>query len=228
MPGGGSIQGMITQYRQNMSLLRRTKLFKKKRPFRSINPEDINIPKTETKTKKATKEQLEIIKKQIIKQGRKDRFFQIVIFAGSIILFSFIAYQVYSIISTSNSNEILKKEQLRKRQDQEKNETYINLIVAGDKNLKENKWNNAILYYNEASELFPNGYESKYRLALAMTYRCQHKKVNCKKTKTLIDSLIKDFPKKSELYELRASYYYIFGDSIKAELDYKTIDKLFD
>ena len=129
-------------------------------------------------------------------------------------------------ISESNKNEILNQQELQTSQALEKYNNYIELITGGDKYLKQNSWSNALLYYTEALELFPQDYDAKYRIALVLTYKCQSKNKNCNDAKIILDSLINVYPEKSELFELRASYYYILGDSLKAEQDYNTIDKL--
>lgn len=223
---GGSIQDMIVRYRYNMNQLRRKNRFKKERTFRNINPEDIKIPNTKIKTKKATKEQLEKIKKRTIREEKKEKYVQITLLLVSIVLFSFLVFKIYSRISESNKNEILNQQQLQTSQALEKYNNYIELITGGDKYLKQNLWSNALLYYTEALELFPQDYDAKYRIALVLTYKCQSKNKNCNDAKIILDSLINVYPKKSELFELRASYYYILGDSLKAEQDYNTIDKL--
>jgi len=101
-----------------------------------------------------------------------------------------------------------------------KTEKYLFLITDGDNWLKQNHWHNAIFQYKEAVKLFPSDSDAHYRLALAYTYRCQAEQLNCANAIAQIEELIISQPNNADLYALRASLHYTYGDTVLAAHDY--------
>ncbi|OAD43420.1 hypothetical protein [Polaribacter atrinae] len=196
MAGGGSIQGMRTSLSNNKRLLRKKSLFRPERTFLSLKSEYIKSAGGEIVLKKATKAQLRTIRLKIIKE-RERKFYTICI--TLLVLLSIIGLVTYNV---SQNNNVTKAD-VEKIQLKDKAERSLVYILKGDNWLKERSWHNAIFEYEIANKILPNDYVINHRLANAYSLRCENEFKDCLKGKKLVDRLIKQFPQKTELLELR-------------------------
>jgi len=200
MGGEGNMQHMINTLRNNRSLLRKKSMFKRDNSFLSAKKEYYKAAQGKIDLKKATKEELSILRKKIIKQRRTENirvWITILVLAISIILFSFY------ISNKINKNKIERIEQAEENYLHENFNEYTYLIEEGDKWIEKKNWNNAIYRYAKAVELFPNEFEANYRLALAYSYSCQFENKNCEIGIELTNKLLKYFPDENNLIVLK-------------------------
>jgi len=200
MGGEGNMQHMINTLRNNRSLLRKKSMFKRDNSFLSAKKEYYKAAQGKIDLKKATKEELSILRKKIIKQRRTENirvWITILVLAISIILFSFY------ISNKINKNKIERIEQAEENYLHENFNEYTYLIEEGDKWIEKKNWNNAIYRYGKAVELFPNKFEANYRLALAYSYSCQFENKNCEIGIELTNKLLKYFPDENNLIVLK-------------------------
>ena len=196
MAGGGSIQGMRTSLSNNKRLLRKKSLFRPERTFLSLKSEYIESAGGEIALKKATKAQLRAIRLKIIKEKERE-FYAICI--SLLVLLSIIGLVSYN----SSQNNKVDKAAIEKALLKDKVERSLTYILKGDNWLKERSWHNAIFEYEIANKILPNDYAINHRLANVYSLRCENEFKDCKKGKKLVDRLIKQFPKKTELLELK-------------------------
>ncbi|WP_282073219.1 hypothetical protein [Polaribacter atrinae] len=196
MAGGGSIQGMRTSLSNNKRLLRKKSLFRPERTFLSLKSEYIESAGGEIALKKATKSQLRAIRLKIIKEKERE-FYTICI--TLLVLLSIIGLVTYNISQNNN----IDKAEVEKTQLKDKAKRSLVYILKGDNWLKERSWHNAIFEYEIVNKILPNDYVINHRLANAYSLRCENEFKDCLKGKKLVDRLIKQFPQKTELLELR-------------------------
>ena len=187
---------MRTSLSNNKKLLRKKSLFRPERTFLSLKSEYIESAGGEIALKKATKAQLRAIRLKIIKE-KENEFYAICI--TLIVLLSIIGLVTYNV---SQNNNVAKAE-VEKTLLKEKVERSLTYILKGDSWLKERSWHNAIFEYEIANKILPNDYVINHRLANAYSFRCENEFKDCKKGKKLVDRLIKQFPEKTELLELK-------------------------
>jgi hypothetical protein len=196
LAGGGSIQGMRTSLSNNKRLLRKKSLFRPERTFLSLKNEYIESAGGEKALKKATKTQLRAIRLKIRKEKEKEFY---VISISLLVLLFIIGLVSYNI----SQNNKVDKAAIEKALLKDKVEKSLTYILKGDSWLKERSWHNAIFEYEIANKILPNDYVINHRLANAYSLRCENEFKDCKKGKKLVDRLIKQFPEKTELLELK-------------------------
>jgi len=199
MGGGGSIQGMNNSLNNNKKLLRKKSLFKKERSFLNLKRAYFKAAEGEINVRNATKEQLAAIRKKVLNQRRRENRILTAIASSVILLTSFLLYPHIS-AAVKNPPSTNNAEQVHSAQDTEDFNFYIS---EGDKYLKQSKWHNAVFQYKKAVELFPSEYDGMYRLAYAQVYRCRNTGVNCISGRELVDKLLKSYPDKKELIDLK-------------------------
>ncbi len=190
MAGGGSIQGMIVSLRNNKNLLR------PKRSFLNQRKEFLKAAKGEVNLRKASKEELELFRKKIYGQRKRQRKIDLVIWSvvGVTILFGTLSL-------TKTLNDQIKDS--KKGVLHIKMNNYLELIEDGDHWLTKRKWHNAIFQYKKALEIFPKEYDINYRLTYALCLRCEADFTYCKEAKDKLDELLLQYPNRNELLELR-------------------------
>jgi len=225
MGWGGSALHMIISYRNNMKMLRKLPIFKHKRTYLQSRKKYEGAAKG-LNLKTASKEELAAIRDRIVRQQRKQTVIAttILIIAGIMGLVLFVQFRE----TLRQDEEILANMPIPEKQEQEykTKKKYLFYINDGDEWLQLNNWHNAIYQFKMAIELYPTDYQARYRLALAYTYRCQDEKENCKEAHELMANLMTEHPEDVKLYRLRASYYYMTGDTARALADYETVDLL--
>ena len=196
MAGGGSIQGMRTSLSNNKRLLRKKSLFRPERTFLSLKNEYIESAGGEKALKKATKAQLRAIRLKIIKEKEKEFYAICITLLVLLFIIGLVSYNV-------SQNNKVDKAAIEKALLKDKVERSLVYILKGDNWLKERSWHNAIFEYEIANKILPNDYVINHRLANAYSFRCENEFKDCKKGKKLVDRLIKQFPEKTELLELK-------------------------
>ncbi|GAA3521328.1 hypothetical protein GCM10022393_39590 [Aquimarina addita] len=200
--GGGSIQAMITSLSNNKKLLRSKRLFKKERTFLNIKKEYLNATEGKLNLKKASKEELQRIRKKIIKERRKENKIVIVI---AIIITSIMIYFTVNIIQQNNYEIKNQKTLVFKKKEKE----FLILVNKGDEWFEKGKWYNSIFYYEKAKKIFQKNYEINYRLVRSYSYQCESEFKNCREAKKLVDKLLLMFPdKEKELLEIKGKLEY--------------------
>jgi len=201
MGGEGSIQSMITSLRNNRILLRKKSMFKRDRTFLSTRKEYYKAAKgKQIELKKASKEELHLIRNKIIKQRKIERITTLSVVIGFIITVIIISFYI------SHKQNIKKNKEVEIEKENYLHENineYSYLIEEGDNWIDKKNWNNAIYRYKQAVDLFPNEFEASYRLALAYSYSCIFENENCAIGITLTDRLIKYYPDDPKLQELK-------------------------
>lgn len=190
MAGGGSIQGMIISLRNNKHLLR------PKRSFLNQRKEFLKAAKGEINLKKATKQELELLRKEIYQERKRQRKIDVTIWSCIGIILLSIG------ILLTNTLKVQIQESEKVSYDI-KMANYLQLIEEGDEWLTKRSWNNAIFQYKKALEIFPEEYDIHYRLTYAFCLSCEADFKNCNKAKEKLDKLLLQYPNKSELLELR-------------------------
>lgn len=202
MIGGGSIQGMITSLSNNKNLLRSKRLFKKERTFLNIKKEYLKASEGKLNLKKASKEELQQIRKKIIKERRKENM---VLISIAIVITSVIFYFTINVIQ-QNYIDIKNQQTLEFKK---KEKEFLLLINKGDEWFEKGKWHNSIFYYEKAKEIFQKNYEINYRLVRSYSFQCESEFKNCHDAKKLLDKLFLMFPdKKKELLEIKGKLEY--------------------
>ncbi|MBW1294787.1 hypothetical protein [Aquimarina litoralis] len=195
--GGGSIQGMITSLSNNKKLLRSKKLFKKERTFLNIKKDSLKTSKGKLNVKKASKEELEQIRKKIKKQKRKENAILICI---AVVITSFMTYFTFNLIQENT----IDKEYIQTLKFKEKEKDFLILIGKGDEWFEKGKWSNSIFYYKQAKEIFAKNYDINYRLVRSYSFLCENEFKNCHDTKELLENLFVLFPEKeTELLKIK-------------------------
>jgi len=204
MGGEGSIQHMINSLRNNRNLLRKKSIFKKERTFLSTKKEYYKAAQEgEVELKKATKEELILLREKIIKQRKIESIRSWVIVL--IVMTPLILLGINASYNTS-------KEEIQHLETENENyliehiNDYTYYLEEGDKWIEKKNWNNATYRYEQAVKLFPDEYEANYRLALSYCYSCSYKNKNCEKGRTLTNQLLKSYPEDSKLLELKTIF----------------------
>lgn len=179
-----------------ISLRNNKKLLRPKRAFLNQRKEFLKAAKGEVNLRKASKEELELFRKKIYKERKKQRKIDIVIWSviGAILIFA-------TIILTNTMAEDIRDSE--KEKFHIKMNDYLKLIENGDEWLTERRWHNAIFDYKKALEIFPKEYDVNYRLTYALCLRCEAEFTNCKEAKNKLDELLLQYPNRNELLELK-------------------------
>lgn len=224
MGGENSILDMIIRYRNNMNLLRTTRFGKSGNRFRQARKAYYRAASGKLDFKKATPEQLEAIRQKIRKQHRNNA---LVFISLLVITMPFIGFGIYKMVSSARSYNLraFEKDELQKKTKSEKIAYYIS---TGDSLFRLNDWAAAYYFYFQSRKLEPNTYSIEYRLALAKTSECIHKRKGCQEADDRLEMLIQIFPDSADLYKLRISKAYALGDTAAALGDFEILDRLID
>ena len=150
----------------------------------------------EVNLRKASKEELELFRKNIYKERKRQRKRDIAIWSGIGVILLFATV----LLTKTLTEEIRDSEKERLNT---KMNNYLKLIEDGDEWLTQRRWHNAVFQYEKALEIFPKEYDINYRLTYALCLRCEADFTNCKEAKNKLDKLLLEFPNRSELLELR-------------------------
>ncbi len=151
-------------------------------------------------------EELKIFKEKIQRKAHKKRkkerliWFILILITLAFIVTNFVtsnSTQKQEIQTTVTAEDIFLNKNLNE---------YVYLIDEGDKWIEKRNWNNAIYRYQQAIDLFPENFESNYRLALAYSYSCKFQNKNCSEGDKLTSRLLKYFPEKEILKQLKSNF----------------------
>ena len=205
MGGEGSMKAMIDSLRNNKKLLRNKSRFTKERSFLNLKETDLKGASGKRRFKPYSKEAIKKIKAKFQRKRKQEK----VLFAFLGLLF----FLLFIFIGTFLIKEVLQEQNDRKQLNIQKQEqAYLKHIAFGDRWFSESNWHNAIFYYKKALELYPNDYDSSYRLLQAYGQNCEKELEDCAKAKDLLDELLVKFSdKKSELTQLKEVLNYEYG-----------------
>ncbi len=206
MFGGGSAQGMKKSLSNNKKLLRSKRLFQKEQTFLNIKKEYLKATKGKVDLKKASKEELQQIRKKIIKERRKENR---VLIGIAIVIASVMIYFTINVIQQNNKDSKNLLENAQVLQFKKLERQFLLQIDKGDEWFEKGKWHNSIFYYKKAKEIFPKNYEINYRLVRSYSFECESEFKNCHDAKNLLDKLFLMFPdKEKELLEIKGKLEY--------------------
>ena len=205
MGGEGSMKAMIDSLRNNKKLLRNKSRFTKERSFLNLKETDLKGASGKPRFKPYSKEAIKKIKAKFQRKRKQEK----VLFAFLGLLF----FLLFIFLGTFLIKEVLQEQNDRKQLNIQKQEqAYLKHIAFGDRWFSESNWHNAIFYYKKALELYPNDYDSSYRLLQAYGQNCEKELEDCAKAKDLLDELLVKFSdKKSELTQLKEVLNYEYG-----------------
>ena len=205
MGGEGSMKAMIDSLRNNKKLLRNKSRFTKERSFLNLKETDLKGASGKPRFKPYSKEAIKKIKAKFQRKRKQEK----VLFAFLGLLF----FLLFIFIGTFLIKEVLQEQNDRKQLNIQKQEqAYLKHIAFGDRWFSESNWHNAIFYYKKALELYPNDYDSSYRLLQAYGQNCEKELEDCAKAKDLLDELLVKFSdKNSELTQLKEVLNYEYG-----------------
>jgi len=205
MGGEGSMKAMIDSLRNNRKLLRNKSRFTKERSFLNLKETYLKGASGKPRFKPYSKEAIKKIKAGFQRKHKQEK----VLFAFLGLLF----FLLFIFLGTFLIKEVLQEQNDRKQLNIQKQEqAYLKHIAFGDRWFSESNWHNAIFYYKKALELYPNDYDSSYRLLQAYGQNCEKELEDCAKAKDLLDELLVKFPgKKSELTQLKDVLNYEYG-----------------
>lgn len=205
MGGQGSMMAMIKSLRNNRKLLRKNSRFKKDRSFLNLKETDLKGATGKPTFNAYSKEAIKKIKLKFKRRRKREKVF--FVFLGLIGLFLFVTlgrFLVEDALQEQNDSRIeliQKKERL-----------YLKHIEFEDRWFSQGKWKNAIFYYKQGVELYPDDYEINYRLVRAYSLHCKNDLENCAEAKALLDDiLIKFSDKETQLSELKEVLNFEYG-----------------
>lgn len=165
MGGEGSMQHMINSLRNNKKLLRRKDRFDKEKTFLNLDKENYKIENKPFRSKEASAELLEQIRKEARESRKKWLIFYVVV---SIIVTGSVTFFIYNL----NQKRIkAKREILRQKAAQAELYKTISFKKAlGDAEIffDSKEWENAANSYYKAYTLKPDNYDVNYKLIEAM------------------------------------------------------------
>jgi len=205
MFGSSSAKGMIDSLRNNRKLLRKKSRFKKDRTFLSLNENDLKGAKGKPTFKAYSKEAIKNIKSKFKRRRKRENVF--FAFLGLLGLFFSILLGTFLVKDVVQERNKSRQEQIQKNE-----RVYLRYIEFGDRWFSQGKWKNAIFYYKQGVEVYPNDYEMNYRLLRAYCQFCKNDLEDCALAKELLDSLLIRFPEKEvQLSEQKAILNFEYG-----------------
>lgn len=194
---------MDSVLRNNRNLSRKGREYTKKKNFKGREGE-ITL-------KEMSKEDLQLLQIKIAKAKKKENIKLLIISTIILIPVIWFVYAMFNGFVQNMNNglytiELLEKNKSEKEIKEIKSVTlprYKLQIIEGDRWIENKNWKNAIYFYEKAVDLYPEKYEANYRLALAYSYHCQYKDLDCKIGSELNEKLLKYFPEDTKVLELK-------------------------
>ncbi len=162
MGWGGSVSAMIQSLRNNKELLGKKKYHKSK--VKALQASE----KLKISYSKATSKELQLVREKIKKDQRLNRIKTILVL---VLLSPFIGFVFYNLW-------LAIKEEIPKTKDQLIMEFYHN-IKEGDTFFKKKQFDNAVIFYESAEEIFPNSSTIRIRMGMVSTMECLYENENC-------------------------------------------------
>jgi len=189
-------------------------LLRKKKPYLNTIKKRLKSVEGKLEFKKLSKQEQQLFKENFIKEQKANN--RKLIYRSIIVIipvFIFLFY-LYNNIYESNNQRLYNKHLQKQKAEQiisnntliEKQARYKSTIENGDIWFEKENWNNAIFLYKNAVEIFPENFDANYRLALAYSYNCKFKNIDCEKGYKLNNRLLKYFPNNLNLQELKKKF----------------------
>lgn len=195
--GGSSAKGMIDSLRNNRKLLRKNSRFKKDRSFLNLKETDLKGASGKPKFNAYSKEAINKIKSKFRRRRKREKVF--IAFLGLLGLLFFIFLGTFLV-----KDVLQERNDTRQLNIQKQEQAYLKYFEFGDRWFSEGKWKNAIFYYKQGAEKFPNDYEIHYRLVRAYSLHCENDLENCSEAKELLDEMLVKYPdKENDLIEIK-------------------------
>ncbi len=205
MGGEGSMMAMIKSLRNNRKLLRKNSRFKKGRSFLNLKETDLKGATGKPTFNAYSKEAIKKIKSKFGRRRKREKVF--LIFLGLIGLFLFVSLGKFLVEDVLQEHNDSRLELI-----QNKERLYLKHIEFGDRWFSQGKWKNAIFYYKQGVELYPEDYEINYRVVRAYILKCKDDLENCAEAKALLDDmLLKFLDKETQLLELKEVLNFEYG-----------------
>ena len=198
-------------YSMNSVLKNNRNLLRQKKPYLDSFKKYLKNRNGTLENKKYSKEELVLLKKKYQKERKREQVktitITILILIPILIFVFFIVNNLYEYNNTKlykeYSIEQEKENSIVQKKIKNKLKKYNYHITEGDKWIEKKHWKNAIFLYKIALEISPKKFEANYRLALAYSYNCTYKKLDCDKGKKLNNKLLKYFPENTQLQKLK-------------------------
>lgn len=220
MGGEGSIMHMIVSYRNNTALIRKKRLMKSGKNYFRAKQAYRKAAGGEIAFRTATPEERARIRLKIRKESRKEAVFLVLIFTLGLSLAIFLTIQLWP--DYGNNNQYLYSVPVT---NSEMAEHEFFTTEAGIWMAKE-KYYNAVFYYEQAFLVAHKDYKRHSVTILKEIYLEELEKANSEEVLDRINGLISRFPKRIELYKLRAEFFMRKNMPILAAADNETIEKL--
>jgi predicted Zn-dependent protease len=225
-----SVQSMISSYKSNMNMLRKSRYNKENNHFKYRQFYRVAEEKGLLNFKTATKDELQQIRATIILQKKR----QATIYIISFVVVALVVLAL-ALVMNHNFNKAenryyanLSSAQMKKEAEQHQQllKTHAFFIENAQKFIKLNEWDKAILVLNDARKMLPNDFATNYLLAVSLVNECNSTRLDCAIAEQHLNHLIKSNPANIDLLNLRAGFLLQQGDSINAAKDFENIDFL--
>lgn len=195
--GAGSVMDMIVRYRNNMNMLRKKSLFKKKSSLFEDAAQQTSGIQRPLHFKRASPEQLISLRRRLQKERKRNRLLTI------LFVFIILSATLYGAFHLLPSGKSAAEVAWQRENDQKRHDLYLYYLQDGDHWLSKRNWFNAVYQYKKAAEVYPGEFDALFRLAMAYTYQCEAEDENCEKAQALVERLIKVQPQNTKLLSLQ-------------------------
>jgi len=225
-----SVQSMISSYKSNMNMLRKSRYNKENNYFKYRQFYRAAEEKGLLNFKSATKDELQQIRATIIFQKKR----QAAIYVFSFIVVGLVVLAL-ALLMNYNFNKAenrlqayLSQAQIKMDEEQHQQllKTHAFFIETAEKFILQNEWDKAIVVLNDARKMQPNDFATNYLLAVSLVNGCNSTRLDCAIAEQHLNHLIKSNPANIVLLNLRAGFLLQQGDSLSAIKDFEKIDAL--
>ena len=185
MAGEGFSKHASISLRENRSLMRKKRMFKKERVFLNQKSHDIKTHVNQISTKKASKYQLSKIREKIVDEQRKETM---VLFVIGLLCFLFTWLIVSNALEFQEERVNTGKTAGKAQISEEKQRKCLYYISSGDEWFGSKKYYNAAFQYRLALKIFPSDTVALKRLVMAYDLNCSINLRNCGKSKEVLAS----------------------------------------
>jgi hypothetical protein len=164
-------------------------LLRKKKPYFNSIKKQLKSVEGKLEFKKLSKQEQQLFKENFIKKqkanNRKLIYRSIIVIIPIIVFLFYLFNNIYKSHNQRLYNKYLQKQKAEQIISNnaliQKQAKYKSTIENGDIWFEKENWNNAIFLYKNAVEIFPENFDANYRLALAYSYNCNFKNIDCEK-----------------------------------------------
>jgi hypothetical protein len=200
----GGTQGMLTSLSNNKKLRPdRKSLFMRRPKFSGLRDDYRNLSQTILSGKKATPEELKLIREKVLQQRKRDAIRQIsiwIVVSCCVLTGIGMWYNSFQQKSEEKATSILAKESADALSGYEAN------MLEGLKKVEEKKFFYAVGHFENALDYIPHDELAEYQLAKTFCMMCYHQNHACKTAKSIVDSLSQAVKNPSDYQFLREKY----------------------